>query len=238
MTNTLSLFPITAAVNGEGHLAIGGCDTVELAAQFDTPLYVFDEISLRHQCAEFKTEFAGHYPGTSVVYAAKAFINRALALIINEEGLGLDVVSTGELSIAQSIGFPMERVYFHGNNKSAEEIGLALKWGVSRIVVDNFHEMGMLNEIAQEHGSRPDILLRLSPGIDPHTHRYITTGIIDSKFGFPLAMGEEAVAEAISLPNLNLVGLHFHIGSLIFEVEPYEAAIEVTLNFAAQVQIG
>ncbi|MFC2016850.1 diaminopimelate decarboxylase [Chloroflexota bacterium] len=236
MVNRLSLFPLTAEVSNHGHLIIGGCDTVELTAEFGTPLYLFDEFSLRSKCREFKAEFGQHYADTMIIYACKAFINRALALILNEEGLGLDIVSAGELGIAQSADFPLDRVYFHGNNKSAEEIRLALKWHIGRIVVDNFHELNMLGEIAKEQGYIPDILLRLSPGVDPHTHRYLTTGVVDSKFGFPSANGEEAVAQAMSAPNLNLVGLHFHIGSLIFAIEPYQEAIEFILNFAAEMK--
>ena len=232
----LSLFPLTAEVNNQGHLIIGGYDTVELATEFGTPLYLFDEFSLRSKCSELKTEFGRHYGDVAVIYACKAFINGALALIFMEEGLGLDVVSAGELGIAQSVGFPLARVYFHGSNKSAEEIKLGLDWHVGRIVVDNLHELTMLNEIAVEEDCRADILLRLSPGVDPHTHKYITTGVVDSKFGFPLLSGEEAVAQAMAAPNLNLVGLHFHIGSLIYEVEPYQEAIEVTLNFAAEMK--
>ncbi|MFC2065721.1 diaminopimelate decarboxylase [Chloroflexota bacterium] len=229
----LSLFPSTAAINESGHLTIGGCDTVELTEEFGTPLYVFDELGLRSKCAEFKAEFGQRYPDTSVLYASKAFINKALAFILREEGLGLDVVSGGEMGIAHSVDFPMDRVYFHGNNKSAEELRLALKWHIGRIVVDNFQELAMLSEIAGRRSHVPDILLRISPGIDPHTHKYNTTGIVDSKFGFPFVKGEEAVAAAMSAPNLNLVGLHFHLGSLIFEVEPYRKAIEIILDFAA-----
>ena len=236
MINRLSLFPLTAEVSDQGHLIIGGCDTVELATEFGTPLYFFDEFSLRSKCQEFKAEFGQHYADTTVIYACKAFINGALALILNQEGLGLDVVSAGELGIAQSVGFSLDKVYFHGNNKSAEEIKLALEWHIGRIVVDNFHELKMLGEMAKEPGYIPDILLRLSPGVDPHTHRYIATAVVDSKFGFPLASGDEAVAQAMSAPNLNLVGLHFHIGSLIFEVEPYQEAIELILNFAAEMK--
>ncbi len=232
----ISLFPLTAEVNDQGHLIIGGCDTVELAAEFGTPLYLFDEFSLRRKCAEFKAEFGQRYADTTVIYACKAFINKALALLLMEEGLGLDVVSGGELGIVQSVGFPLDRVYFHGNNKSAEEISLALEWGVGRIVVDNFHELKILGEMARERGYTSDILLRLSPGVDPHTHRYTITGNVDSKFGFPLVSGEEAVIAAMSMPNLNLIGLHFHIGSLIFEVEPYQQAIEFILNFAAKMR--
>ena len=235
-TSRLSLFPLTAEVNTQGHLLIGGCDVVELAAEFGTPLYVFDEFSLRRKCAEFKKEFSQRYSDNIVIYAGKAFINKALLLLLKEEELGLDVVSGGELGIAQEAGFPMDMVYFHGNNKSAEELRLACEWQTGRIVVDNFHELTTLGEMAKESGDIPDILLRLSPGIDPHTHKYIATGVIDSKFGFPLASGDEAVAQAISA-NLNLVGLHFHLGSLLFDTEPYERAIELILNFAAEMKL-
>ena len=207
-----------------------------LADEFGTPLYLFDEASLRRRCAGFRAEFGQRYADTRVIYAGKAFINKALAIIFNEEGLGLDVVSAGELSIARAAGLPMANIYFNGSNKSAEELRLALEGRIGRIVVDNLHELKMLNEIAGELKVNPDILLRLSPGVDPHTHQYITTGTVDSKFGFPLSGIEEAIAQAVAAPNLNLVGLHFHIGSLIFEVEPYLKAIEVTLNLAAELK--
>jgi diaminopimelate decarboxylase len=227
----LTLFPLTAEVSEKGHLMIGGCDTTALAEEFGTPLYVFDESSLRRRCVEFKTEFGNRYPDVTVCYSAKAFTNKAVLLIIKEEGLGLDVVSGGELSIARSVDFPMERAYFPGNNKSAEELEMALQWRIGRIVVDNPHELNMLREIAGERVA--DILLRLSPGIDPHTHQYTTTGTVDSKFGFTLSTWDEAVASAMAAPNLNLVGLHFHLGSGIFEIEPYQKAIEVVFDFAA-----
>ena len=236
MRDNLTLFPLTTEVNSRGHLVIGGCDSLELAAEFGTPLYVFDEASLRSKCAEFKAEFAERYPGTRVIYAAKAFINTALARLLKEEGLGLDVVSAGELHIARAAGFPLDRVYQHGNNKSPEELKLALEWRVGRIVVDNFGELKILDEIAGKQGVKPDILLRLSPGVDPHTHKYIATGVIDTKFGFPMLEGEEAVSQAIGAPHLNLIGLHFHIGSLIHEVEPYELAIERVLQFAREMK--
>jgi diaminopimelate decarboxylase len=236
MRDRLTLFPLSAEVNSQSHLAIGGCDTTQLAAEFGTPLYVFDEFSLRSKCAEFKAEFGRRYPDTRVIYAAKAFINTPLAQLISEEGLGLDVVSAGELHIAQAAGFPMDRVYLHGNNKSPEELKLALERRVGHIVADNFHELKMLDEIAGKQGLKPDILLRLSPGVDPHTHKYIATGAIDSKFGFPMMKGEEAVSQAIRAPNLNLIGLHFHIGSLIAEVTPYEQAIERVLQLAREMK--
>ena len=232
----LSLFPLMAAVNEQGHLVIGGCDTVELAEEFGTPLYLFDELSLRSKCAEFRAEFGQRYTDTAIVYAGKAFINKALAVLLKEEGLGLDVVSAGELSIAHAVDFPMGKVYFHGNNKSAEELKMALEWKVGRIVIDNFHELEMLTELAKKRDCVPDVLLRLTPGVDPHTHKHITTGIVDSKFGFLLPDAEEAVAKAVSASNLNLVGLHFHLGSQIFEVEPYQEAIRITLDFATAVK--
>jgi diaminopimelate decarboxylase len=230
----LALFPFTTEVNKRGHLAIGGCDVVELAEEFDTPLYLFDEFTLRHKCREFREGFGKYRDDTLVVYASKAFLSKALALMLREEGLGLDVVSGGELSVAHSVGFPAARVYFHGNNKTPEELNLALDMGVGRIVVDNLDELQLLDMLAGRRGIRQDILLRLTPGVDPHTHEYTTTGTIESKFGFPVATGqaEEAVAKALSATNLNIVGLHFHLGSPIFAPGPYELAMEIALRFA------
>jgi len=232
----LALFPFTTEVNKQGHLCIGGCNVVDLAEEFGTPLYLFDESTLRHKCREFKDEFGKYHRNTLVVYASKAFLNRALALIFKEEGLGLDVVSGGELSIARSVDFPVDKVYFHGNNKTPEELNLALDLGVGRIVVDNFYELEVLNRLVKERAMRQDILLRLTPGIDPHTHQYTTTGTIESKFGFPLATGqaEEAVKQALSASNLNLLGLHFHLGSPVSEIQPYELAMELVLRFAQE----
>jgi diaminopimelate decarboxylase len=232
----LPLFPLTAGVDDLGHLEIGGCSTVELAAQFGTPLYVFDEAALLSRSAEFKNEFGKRYPDTKVNYSCKAFINKALLLMYMKEGLGLDVVSGGEIAIARSVGFPMERVDFPGNNKSAEELTLALEAGVGHIVADNFHELEMLGSIARRAGCRPDILLRISPGIDPHTHKYLTTGNTDSKFGIPMALGEEAVETALDMPEVNLTGLHFHIGSRIDNTEPYLQSIDYILGFAAEMK--
>ena len=234
----LALFPLTAEVNNQSHLCIGGCDAVDLARKFGTPLYLFDEYTIRHKCHEFKSEFTKRYPDTLVIYASKAFLNKALALIFKEEGLGLDVVSGGELSIAHSVNFPLAKVYFHGNNKTLEELELALNWGIGRVVVDNFYELELLSGLAKEKGISQDILLRLTPGVDPHTHEYTTTGTLDSKFGFPLATGqaEEAAKRALSASNLNLLGFHFHLGSPIFETKPYELAIELILRFARAVK--
>jgi diaminopimelate decarboxylase len=233
----LALFPSGAEVNKQDHLVIGGCDVVDLAKEFGTPLYLFDESTLRQKCREFKDEFRKYYRETLVIYASKAFLNKALALIFKEEGLGLDVVSGGELSIAYSVDFPLDEVYFHGNNKTPEELNLALDWGVGRIVVDNFHELELLNGLAGERGINQNILLRLTPGVDPHSHQYTTTGTIESKFGFPLSAGqaEKAVKQALSASSLNLLGFHFHLGSPVSEVQPYELAMELVLRFAREV---
>ena len=232
----LALFPLAAEVNNQGHLVIGGCDVVDLAKEFGTPLYLFDEQTLRHRCREFKDEFCKYYPDTLVIYASKAFLNKALSLIFKEEGLGLDVVSGGELSIAHSVDFDLVNVYFHGNNKTPEELNLALDLGVGRIVVDNFYELELLDRLARGKGISQDIFLRITPGVDPHTHQYTTTGTIESKFGFPLATGqaEEAVNRALSASNLNLSGFHFHLGSSVSEIQPYELAMEIVFRFAQE----
>lgn len=231
----IRLFPQTTRVESN-HLIIGGCDTVALADEFGTPLYVFDEATLRGKCIEYREEFARRYPDNLVIYACKAFINRALAQVFKEEGLGLDVVSGGELAIARSVDFPLERVYVHGNNKSREELRLATRWGVSRIVVDNSYELSLLDDIAGEAGVRQEILLRLSPGVDPHTHAHLATGAVESKFGFPMGQAEEAITRAMSSSSFELIGLHFHLGSQILELSPYKQAIEIVLDFAAEMR--
>lgn len=233
-----ALLPDTAGVNEKGYLTIGGCSVPALASEFGTPLYIFDEITLRQTCARYRAAFRQSYRKSLVIYAAKAFINRSLATIIKEKGLGLDVVSGGELSIARSVGFPMEKVYFHGNNKLRGEIELAISCGIGRIVIDNLHELTLVNDIARMAGVNQSVLLRLTPGIDAHTHHHITTGVIDSKFGLPLATGqaEEAVQAAISASNLDLIGVHMHLGSLIFSSEPYEKAIGIAFRFIAEMK--
>ncbi|MBU2008515.1 MAG: diaminopimelate decarboxylase [Chloroflexi bacterium] len=228
----LGLFPVTAEVK-DNHLFIGGCDSLALAQEFGTPLYVFDEETLRRSCREFRQEFSSRYPETQVIYACKALLLRPLVRLLMEEGLGLDVVSGGELAVARAGGFPLERVYFHGNNKSPQELALALGAGVGRVVVDNFYELGLLEAEAKKGGRQQDIMLRLCPGVDPHTHAHTTTGAVDSKFGFAMEQGEKAVAQAMASQHLRLLGLHFHLGSPIFEVEPYREAIRLVLGFAA-----
>lgn len=235
------ILPLTAAAGDDGHLTIAGCDTVALAREFGTPLYVFDEETLRHQCREFQARFRSRHSDTAVSYAGKAYLGRALAALLAEEGMNLEVVSGGELAIARSVDFPAERISFHGNNKSEGELREAMSYGVARVVVDNFHELSLLGRLAQEAGRRQAIWLRLSPDIDPHTHHHTTTGVLDSKFGFPISTGqaEEAVAQALALPSLELVGLHAHLGSPIFDVEPFQRAIDVLMAFAARMgQMG
>ena len=229
------VFPDTTDTNSTGHLTIGGCDAVDLVEQYGTPLYVLDESTLRSKCRQFADAFASRYPNAQAVYASKAYINPALARIFAEEGLGLDVVSGGELAVAMAGDVPLEKVYFHGNNKTPAELEEAVAAGIGRVVVDSFHELDLLDRICADSGKTQDILVRVSPGIDPHTHAYTTTGIIDSKFGFSIQTGdaEKAIQQAIAAPHLNLQGLHFHLGSPIFELEPYQAATDLVLRFAA-----
>ncbi len=229
------VFPDTTRINPRGTMTIGGCDTLALAQEYGTPLYLLDEATLRNRCRSFRREFEGRHQNSRILYASKAYINPALARIFDEEGLGLDVVSGGELAVAQRAGFPLDRVYFHGNNKTPEELTLALAQGIGRIVVDSFHELELLDRIAREAGKVQDILVRVSPGIDPHTHVHTTTGVLDSKFGFSIQTGHaaQAICQALAAPNLMLRGLHFHLGSPIFELEPYQAATDLVLRFAA-----
>ena len=230
------VFPETAIADSSGNLIIGGCDVADLASEYGTPLYIFDEAMLRNRCREYIREFRSRYPNTTVAYACKAYINPALARIFMEEGLGLDVVSGGELAIARAVDYPASSVCFHGNNKGRQELEDAVDWGIGRVAIDNFHELGLVDQIAAKAGVVQEVLIRVSPGIDPHTHVYTTTGILDSKFGFPIQTGqaEEAVHAALGSPNLKLVGLHFHLGSPIFELEPYQVALELVLKFASK----
>ncbi len=235
------IFPITSTITNEDHLSIGGCDVTSLSAEFGTPLYIFDEFTLRNTCREFVHEFTSRYPKTKVLYASKAYINPALATLIHEENLGMDVVSGGELAIAMASGFPLSEVYFHGNNKSKDELEMGIDNQIGRIVVDSFYELDLLNQLAKEKEKTQDVMLRLSPSIDPHTHEKTTTGILDSKFGFSIETGdaESAIKRALAASNLDLVGIHFHLGSPIFELEPYSIAIDTVLTFLSQFkQVG
>jgi len=220
-----------------GRLSIGRCDLRDLAGEFGTPLYVFDEADFRATCREFRREFEACWPRTRVAYAAKAFLCRGLARILAEEGLGMDVVSGGELATARAAGFPGENIYFHGNNKLPSELAAALsEGGIGHVVVDNFFELETLSRLAAERGIVQSVMLRVSPNVDPHTHAKTTTGVLDSKFGFAIATGdaEKGVKLAMEAKSLDLRGLHVHLGSPIFEIEPYAEASDIMCAFAAR----
>lgn len=220
-------------INGAGHLTVGGCDTVELAESFGTPVYVFDENEIRKNLRTFRDSMNEYYGGNGLaVYASKAFNCKEMCRICAQEGTGIDVVSGGELYTALSVGFPAENIVFHGNNKTYSELCAAVENGVGRIVVDNIDELEALSRIAADKGKTAGIMFRIKPGIDAHTHDFIKTGQIDSKFGFALETGEamEAVKKALSTPNVKLRGLHCHIGSQIFDIDPFELAAKVMLE--------
>lgn len=225
--------------NEKGHLTVGGVDAVELVKEFGTPLYVMDERTIRGHCRTFQKSIEDNYGGNGLtVYASKAFNCKEMCRIIKDEGLGIDVVSGGELYTALSVNFPPERIVFHGNNKTDEEIKTALEAGVGRIVVDNLFELRTIEQMAQRLNKNAGVMIRIKPGIDAHTHNFIRTGQIDSKFGFALETGEAfgAVKEVLEQKNVTLKGIHCHIGSQIFEIEPFKAAAEVMLGFMAKVK--
>ena len=222
-----------------GHLTIGGCDAVELANIYGTPLYVMDEMTIRKSLRDYKKSIEDNYEsGGMVAYASKACSFKEIYRIVMQEGCGADIVSGGELYTAIKVGFPAERLYFHGNNKTDAELRMALEYGVGRIIVDNVTELKILSEIAIEMGKRAEIYLRITPGIDAHTHEFIKTGQNDSKFGITLENGDafEAVKMAVKLDGITLKGLHCHIGSQIFDEKPFEHAAKVMLNFIAKIR--
>ena len=224
------------SINSENHLAIGQHDTVELAKKFGTPLYVLDEDLMRDNCRAYKNAIDTYYDGHGLVlFASKALCTMYTGRLVAEEGLGADVVSGGELYTLYKAGFPMEKVFFHGNNKTPDEIELALNCGVGHIVVDNKYELELLNRIANEKNVNQRILFRIKPGIDAHTHDFVKTGQIDSKFGVALENGEayEIHKLALSMSNIQIDGVHCHIGSQIFDVEPFFEAAKVMIGFIA-----
>ncbi len=223
------LLPDTSSVDAHGRLSIGGVDLLDLAAEHGTPLFVYDEEHLRSRCREAVAAFGPNL----AIYASKAFLCRAMARLVDEEGLRLDVATGGELHVALAAGFPPERLVLHGNNKSADELRMARTAAVGRTVVDSFDELDRLDALHSEDGLAPSVLLRVTPGIEAHTHEYVKTGQDDSKFGFGLAAGDalRAVERASASPSVDLVGLHAHIGSQVFAVESFRAAIEVLSPF-------
>jgi diaminopimelate decarboxylase len=227
------LLPRTASVGSDGHLQIGGVDVLDLAAEFGTPLFVYDESHLHQACREAVTAW-----GDGVAYATKAFLCRAMARLAHEEGMCLDVASGGELHVALSAGVPADRLVLHGNNKSEDELRHALEAGVGRIVVDSFDEIARLGRLLEEGSprrERPQVLVRITPGVEAHTHEYIRTGQEDSKFGFSVASGAatDAVAALEFLPGVELAGVHAHIGSQVFDSSSFEQAAEVIGSFFA-----
>ncbi|MPM60355.1 Diaminopimelate decarboxylase [bioreactor metagenome] len=228
----------TMKVNTAGHLEIGGCDATDLAREFGTPLYVMDETEIRKNCRRYVDSFKKYYPSSEVIYASKVFLTAAMCKLIEEEDIGLDVVSGGEIYTALSVGFPADRMYFHGNNKTCSELEMALDARLGRIIVDNFTELDLLNHLAKEKKVRQKILLRVSPGIDAHTHHYIKTGMIDSKFGMSIANGQAllGIEKALSMNNLELKGVHCHIGSQIFDLDSYKEASVTMMAFINEIK--
>lgn len=225
-------------INAQGHLEIGGCDTLDLAREFGTPLYVMDEAMIRDNCRRYKAAFAARYPKNDISFASKAYLNMAICRVMEQEGLSLDVASAGELYTAVKAGFPMGRVLLHGNNKSQQELEMALEHGVGRVVVDNLPELRHLAALAKQAGKTQAILIRVTPGIDPHTHRRIRTGQEDTKFGLSIASGAalEAVTEALgAAPHLKITGLHCHIGSQLLDAHTHEQAIDIMVGFLRKV---
>lgn len=229
-----SLKPITTKINDAGNLEIGGCDLVKLAEKYGTPLYVLDEATIRKICRDYKDAFKG-YPKVNMMYASKALCSSATSALIASEGFGFDVVSSGEIFTVYKSGANMSKVLFNGNNKSYDELSLAIELGVGRISVDNFFELSLLDEIAKSHKKVVNILLRITPGIECHTHEYIQTGHLDSKFGFDLTQIDDAVELIVNdYTNLKLHGLHAHIGSQIFEKSIYGDEIEILVKEIAR----
>ncbi|MBQ3567086.1 MAG: diaminopimelate decarboxylase [Oscillospiraceae bacterium] len=226
-------------VNEKGHLTTGGVDTVELAKQYGTPLYVMDENLIRKHAQSYKNSIDKFYGGNGLVcYASKAFCCLEMCRVMMDEGIGLDVVSIGELYTAYKAGVDFSKVCFHGNNKTDEELEYAVELKVGRIIVDNSYELERLDKIAEKKGIKANIMFRIKPGIDAHTHDFVRTGQIDSKFGFALETGEamEAVKLALNCPNVVLKGLHCHIGSQIFDINPFVEAAQVMLKFIADIK--
>lgn len=213
-------------------LYIGGISTIDLAREYGTPLYVIDEDLVRSQCRRYYKSFKVEEKKNRVAYAGKAFLTLAMCQIVSSEDLCLDVVSGGELYTAWKSGFSMDKVYFHGNNKTVEEIEMGVNLGVGKFVVDNMYEIEKINAIAQEKNKTQKILLRVTPGIEAHTHEYIKTGQIDSKFGFTILNDKiiDVIKKAITFSNIELIGLHCHIGSQIFDTKPYEDEVEIMLS--------
>jgi len=227
------------SVNEKGHLTFAGLDTVDLAQKYGTPLYLMDENKIRENIRTYKNAMSEYFPEGSVPeFASKAFSAKVIYRIAAEEGINVDLVSCGEIYTAFCAGFPMEKAFFHGNNKTDDDIVFAMEKGVGHFVCDSLDELFAIDRIAGEKGRKQRVFLRLSPGIDPHTHKKISTGSVDSKFGFPIETGDadNAVKVVLGLDNVTLCGFHCHVGSQIFEIEPFVAAAEIMLEFIADTE--
>ena len=227
------------SVNEKGHLTFAGYDTVELAEKYGTPLYLMDEDKIREHVRAYKTAMAEHFPaGSMPEFASKAFSCKQIYRIMAEEGIDIDVVSPGEIYTAAAAGFPMENSFFHGNNKTDADIKFAIENKVGCFVVDGEDELSALDRIAGEMGAKQNILLRITPGIDPHTHKKISTGSVDSKFGTAIETGQamEIVKKALELQNVKLCGFHCHVGSQVFDIQPFTDASEIMLEFISDVR--
>ena len=225
--------------NEKGHLTIGGMDAVELAREFGTPAYIIDENVIRANCREYLNAARREFGEDALpLYASKALCFTGIYKLAAEEGMGIDCVSGGELYTAKRAGFPAERIYFHGNNKTDRDIKDAMDMGVGRFVVDNLDELYAVSSEAQKRGIRQGILLRITPGIDPHTHKAVVTGNIDSKFGSAIATGQamDIVKKALCEKGIELIGLHCHIGSQIFDTEPFHDAADIMIRFIADIK--
>jgi len=224
--------------NENNTLSIAGVSADVLAKEYGTPLYIMDEQLIRDNCRRFYKSFKVEEEHNKVAYAGKAFLTIAMCEIIKAEGLYLDVVSGGELYTAYKADFPLNNIYFHGNNKTIDEIEMAIELGVGTFVVDNLHEMEIINENAKKKGIKQRVILRVTPGIEAHTHDYIKTGQIDSKFGFTILNNEleKVIKTALSLTNIKLAGLHCHIGSQIFELEPYREAVNIMTSLIKDIK--
>lgn len=227
------------SVNEKGHLTFAGLDTVELAEKYGTPLYLMDENLIRERVRTYKTAMEKYFPANSVPeFASKAFSTKQIYRIMAEEGADIDVVSCGEIYTAKMAGFPMEKAYFHGNNKTDSDIEFAIDSGVGYFVIDNEEEMFALDRIAKQKGIVQKVLLRVTPGIDPHTHKKISTGSVESKFGIAIETGQAAAAvkKLLCLSSIKLCGFHCHIGSQIFESEPFVTASKIMLTFIREIK--
>jgi diaminopimelate decarboxylase len=228
----------TQRINGNGQLEIGGVEAAKLAAEFGTPLYVLDEAALRQRCRDYTAAFQARYPRVKVSFAGKAFLCAGICKIVEQEGLSLDVASGGELFTALQAGFPVERISMHGNNKSVEELRMGLEARVGHIVIDNFYEIDHLTELTRGLKEPQPVLIRVAPGIDPHTHKRISTGQVDTKFGFGVASGAAltAIRRVLEIPGLHLKGIHCHVGSQLLDTECHEASVGIMADLLGQVK--